>query len=765
LGTQSIDKIDKLSLMFIGHVLALVQKKPPVLGRIVSVDGKTHQIKLEGHHKTIRSLLEPLQEWIAEPLPEEPPVILNKHCPICQFRALCEAKAIQEDNLSRLDSVTAKLVREYEKKGIFTVKQLSYVFKPRKRKKRAKNPPLPIHEIELQALAIRTGKIYLQELPTVEPQEIELYLDIEGVPDQNLNYLIGVLVRQGEISSYYPFWADDLKDESTIWQALVTMINQYPDAPIYHYGSYEARAISKLARRYETDSKNLTKHLVNINKQIYGKVYFPVYSNRLKEIADFVGASWTTTGASGLQSLVWRYYWDETHHTQYKTLLLTYNEEDCHALKLLVDELVKIKQSADTLPEVNFANKFKEQITGVGQQVCSQFKTILRLAHFNYDKKKISFRQGEEKESKKRDLELQRKAAKQKQQKLLNIRRSAKKIVQIPFEEVCPKCGHKPLKQTTLTSKRFIVDLISTRDGIRKTITQYVGNQGYCRNCKGYSAPPGISKYSFNQAYGHSFGAWVVYQRVALRLPYESIVEALLEYFNEKITISQPQRFLKQFARYYLNTEKLIIEHILKSPFVHVDETKVNIQGANWYVWVFTNEKYVVFKLRETREATVVHEFLSGYSGILISDFYPGYDSIECKQQKCWVHLIRDLNDDLRNNPFDKEFEVFILEVRNLIVPIIGAVQKYGLRKQILTKFAKHVNKFYQKAIIDKRYKSDLVLKYQKDLSDIEIVCLLSLRKTGYPGIIIQPRERSDLSQYKEKYPGVLFKNPSPTII
>jgi hypothetical protein len=67
---------------------------------------------------------------------------------------------------------------------------------------------------------------------------------------------------------------------------------------------------------------------------------------------------------------------------------------------------------------------------------------------------------------------------------------------------------------------------------------------------------------------------------------------------------------------------------------VHANETKVNIKGTNWYVWVFTDERHVIFKLTETRESTIVHDVLSKYRGILISDFYPGYDSIKCKQQK-----------------------------------------------------------------------------------------------------------------------------------
>ena len=63
---------------------------------------------------------------------------------------------------------------------------------------------------------------------------------------------------------------------------------------------------------------------------------------------------------------------------------------------------------------------------------------------------------------------------------------------------------------------------------------------------------------------------------------------------------------------------------MLKSEFVHVDETRINIQGVDHYVWVFTDGRHVFFRMTDTREADVVHQVLSGYEGVLVSDFYPG---------------------------------------------------------------------------------------------------------------------------------------------
>src|SRR6266567_8784306 len=188
------------------------------------MDGKSHTVKLGGSAKALRPLLEPLHEWITVDSPKPPPVILNKHCPLCPFQHSCQAQAEQEDNLSLLNGVTARVKRQYEKKGIFTVKQLSYLFKPRKRKKRSRKPPPVTHKVELQALAIRENKIYLQELPTLSRQPVELFLDMEGVPDRGFYYLIGLLVCQGDSTKHHSFWANTGQDERHVWQQFVEQV-------------------------------------------------------------------------------------------------------------------------------------------------------------------------------------------------------------------------------------------------------------------------------------------------------------------------------------------------------------------------------------------------------------------------------------------------------------------------------------------------------------------------------------------------------------
>ncbi len=70
--------------------------------------------------------------------------------------------------------------------------------------------------------------------------------------------------------------------------------------------------------------------------------------------------------------------------------------------------------------------------------------------------------------------------------------------------------------------------------------------------------------------------------------------------------------------------------------------------------------------------------------------------------------------DDLLASPFDIELETFALEVKNLIIPIMEAVQKYSLKRYYLNKFKQNIDSFYKRVITDMRYTSDLTNTYQK---------------------------------------------------
>jgi len=203
--------------------------------------------------------------------------------------------------------------------------------------------------------------------------------------------------------------------------------------------------------------------------------------------------------------------------------------------------------------------------------------------------------------------------------------------------------------------------------------------------------------------------------------------------FGERTAESTVINFIDSFAEYYSRTESMLVKRLLESPFLHIDETRLSIQGVDHYVWVFTNGSHVIFRLTETREAGVVHELLARYKGVLVSDFYPGYDAVECRQQKCWVHLIRDMNEDLWKFPFDEELQKFVLEVKNLIVPIIEVIDRHGPNARHLSRFNKCVYGFYATTIEDRECAMDVTKKYQKRFARYRKSLFRFLDEDGIP--------------------------------
>ena len=99
---------------------------------------------------------------------------------------------------------------------------------------------------------------------------------------------------------------------------------------------------------------------------------------------------------------------------------------------------------------------------------------------------------------------------------------------------------------------------------------------------------------------------------------------------------------------------------------IHADETKVSIEGKDAFVWVFTKLEEVAYYYTATREGDFLQEFLRDFKGVLVSDFYAAYDSINCAQQKCLIHLMRDLNNDLLKYPFNEELKELVQRFCNV---------------------------------------------------------------------------------------------------
>jgi hypothetical protein len=155
----------------------------------------------------------------------------------------------------------------------------------------------------------------------------------------------------------------------------------------------------------------------------------------------------------------------------------------------------------------------------------------------------------------------------------------------------------------------------------------------------------------------------------------------------------------------HTQTHHQILHRIISGTLVHADETHITVQGRRAYVWVFTNMHEVAYLYSGTREGGLAQATLDQFQGVLVSDFYAVFDSLNCPQQKCLIHLVRDLNGAILDNPYDQEIKQLVRSFGELLKRIVEEVDRRGLKAHFLRKYLRDVIRFYREHV-DREYQS-----------------------------------------------------------
>jgi predicted RecB family nuclease len=173
--TNKLGKDDKLMLAFDAFALSKSLGREISLGKIIHRDDHaTMKVKTSALAGEIRKHLDKIAALLSSPAP--PDLVLNRHCSECEFQARCRKIAIEKDDLSLLGGMSAKERQKLRSKGIFTVTQLSYTFRPRRRPKKLRDKREKYHH-SLKALAIREKKIHIVGSPELKIEGTPVYLE------------------------------------------------------------------------------------------------------------------------------------------------------------------------------------------------------------------------------------------------------------------------------------------------------------------------------------------------------------------------------------------------------------------------------------------------------------------------------------------------------------------------------------------------------------------------------------------------------------
>jgi predicted RecB family nuclease len=181
--------------------------------------------------------------------------------------------------LSLLSGMSEKERKKLHAKGIFTVTQLSYTFRPRRRHRESRGQREKYHH-SLRALAIRENKIHVVVIQDPKLDGTPVYLDVEGLPDRDFYYLIGVRVGTGDGGVQHSFWADNPDEENRIWNEFLGVLSAIPNPWLIHYGKYETVFLKRMQERYggpceDSAAATAIKNAANLVSFVFAQVYFP----------------------------------------------------------------------------------------------------------------------------------------------------------------------------------------------------------------------------------------------------------------------------------------------------------------------------------------------------------------------------------------------------------------------------------------------------------------------------------------------------------
>lgn len=198
------------------------------------------------------------------------------------------------------------------------------------------------------------GKPYLIS-PVVFPKcETELFFDIEVDSMQNFCYLHGFVLRRNKITEqeqYHAFYADDLSAdaEKEAFKKAWGFVSEHQPCVIYYYSKYERTIWRKLQTLYpevcsENDIENMFNPEICIDL-LYDVVtknsVWPTKDHSIKSLAQYLGFSWRDSDPSGAASVEWFQRFLEEKDPEIKKRILEYNEDDCIAMRVLLDALEK----------------------------------------------------------------------------------------------------------------------------------------------------------------------------------------------------------------------------------------------------------------------------------------------------------------------------------------------------------------------------------------------------------------------------------------
>ena len=344
-SARQMSEVHKLQLVFYALLLKKVQGVKPEEGKIINVDDEWLSFPIE---EAEPDFFEALDQILAIRAGEKPQALFTSSCKDSPWYEECKREAEAADDIGLLYKIYKSEYRRLRDAGYLTLTQMATADLATLQEAVRGVSDHRLERLHLQAQSLHEKKVIRLEDAGLPQAEVELFFDIEGDPMIGVEYLHGLLIRQGGQETYKAFTAEKPVDEGKAWLAFCDFIEAYEGAPIYHYGWYELNAIKRLSAEYgisKTAASALDRaNMIDLNRVAQHAAIFPLYFYSLKDLAKHLGFRWRASDASGANSVLWFQEWCDKGDRALLQKITDYNEDDVRATALLKDWLVSGKE-------------------------------------------------------------------------------------------------------------------------------------------------------------------------------------------------------------------------------------------------------------------------------------------------------------------------------------------------------------------------------------------------------------------------------------
>ncbi|BBE30391.1 hypothetical protein OSSY52_05320 [Tepiditoga spiralis] len=283
-------------------------------------------LELENRKKPIKKIeILNKEKWIKKDIlklktKEKEP---GSHCKFCIKKEQCHAEFFKNKNYLVVPSINKKMISDFEEMEIDPVD----IIKSNQIEK------FPQHRKKLYNLKSLLKNEPLKIKPFKLPNSYIIF-DVESY--YSLDFLFGFLNND----EYIPF-VFTKKDRKKMKKMIDYLTKE--NKQLVHYDKHDVMALARISKEipeYKKKIDKLIKNAMDIYEVILKNYSFPVTSYSLKDISKYYNFNWRTK-LNGFAVIIEynRYLKGETKIMQ---TILDYNEDDCRATKVLLEEMKKI---------------------------------------------------------------------------------------------------------------------------------------------------------------------------------------------------------------------------------------------------------------------------------------------------------------------------------------------------------------------------------------------------------------------------------------